>query len=96
MHKRSRVSRCVLVIAMAAIMLAPGPVTVHAQSSADFVPVTDAMLQNPAPADWRLGVNVCLDARMTGGRISSLTNGTPSTSRPSSVGLGRRASSLSR
>ena len=30
----------------------PGSVTVRAQSSAEFVPVTDAMLQNPDPADW--------------------------------------------
>ena len=52
MHRRSRASRCVLVIAVAAIPLAPGPVTVHTQSSDDFIPVTDAMLQNPAPADW--------------------------------------------
>ena len=29
-----------------------GAVTVRAQSATDFVPVTDAMLQNPASADW--------------------------------------------
>ncbi|MCH8992687.1 MAG: PQQ-binding-like beta-propeller repeat protein [Acidobacteria bacterium] len=28
------------------------PLMVHAQSSAEFVPVTDAMLQRPAPGDW--------------------------------------------
>jgi alcohol dehydrogenase (cytochrome c) len=28
------------------------PATVHAQSSTEFVSVTDAMLQRPAPEDW--------------------------------------------
>ena len=32
--------------------LAPVPAVVHAQSSSDRVPVTDAMLQDPSPADW--------------------------------------------
>ena len=31
-------------------LLAAGPV--RAQSADAFVPVTDAMLQDPAPADW--------------------------------------------
>ncbi|MBM62028.1 MAG: ATP-binding protein [Acidobacteria bacterium] len=32
--------------------LAASWLTVHAQSSTEFVPVTDAMLQDPAPEDW--------------------------------------------
>ena len=52
MHQRCLASRCVLVIAIAVMLLAVGPVTAPAQSAADFVPVTDAMLQDPAPADW--------------------------------------------
>ena len=34
------------------LFLASTPVTARAQSSDDFVPVTDAMLQDPAPEDW--------------------------------------------
>ena len=52
MHRRCLASRCLLVLAITILRLAPGAVTVRAQSSDDFVPVTDAMLQNPAPADW--------------------------------------------
>ena len=44
-------SRCQLVLAALALLLA-GSVPVHAQPDADFVPVTDAMLQDPAPGDW--------------------------------------------
>ena len=33
-------------------VLAPSTSTVHVQSTAEFVPVTDAMLQDPAPGDW--------------------------------------------
>ena len=43
--------RCAFVLATAGLALA-GTVTGHAQSRDDFVPVTDAMLQDPAPADW--------------------------------------------
>ena len=32
------------------LLIAPGEA--GAQSSGDFVPVTDAMLQDPDPADW--------------------------------------------
>mgnify|MGYP000079495259 CR=1 FL=1 len=54
MHAESGVSRCVLVTAVAVMTLGAysAPVIVHAQSSAEFVPVTDAMLQAPAPEDW--------------------------------------------
>ena len=44
-------SRCHLVLAALALLLA-GSVPAHAQPDADFVPVTDAMLQDPAPGDW--------------------------------------------
>ncbi len=32
--------------------LAAAPPVVNAQPIADFVPVTDAMLEDPAPGDW--------------------------------------------
>ena len=47
-----RAARPVLACAVAALFLAPVPAAVHAQPAGDFVPVTDAMLENPAPADW--------------------------------------------
>ena len=52
MHRRCLTSRCLLVLAIAVVPLMLGSFTVRAQSSAEFVPVTDAMLQNPDPADW--------------------------------------------
>ena len=52
MHQRYLAARCLLAIAIAVMPLAPGSVAARAQSSADFTPVTDAMLQDPAPADW--------------------------------------------
>ena len=54
MHAQSGASRCVLVTAVAVMTLGAysAPVIVHAQSSAEFPPVTDAMLQSPAPEDW--------------------------------------------
>ena len=47
-----RAARPVLACAVAALFLAPVPAAVHAQPAGDFVPVTDAMLEDPAPADW--------------------------------------------
>ncbi len=47
-----RAARAVLACAVAALFLAPVPAAVHAQPADDFVPVTDAMLEDPAPADW--------------------------------------------
>ena len=41
-------TRWVLVIGLLLIAQGRAP----AQSSDDFVPVTDAMLQDPAPTDW--------------------------------------------
>ncbi|MCH7750471.1 MAG: PQQ-binding-like beta-propeller repeat protein [Acidobacteria bacterium] len=54
MHVQCGASRPVLVIAAAVTTAVAclAPLTVHAQSSAEFVPVTDAMLQRPAPGDW--------------------------------------------
>ena len=52
MSERCLTARCVFILAMAGLALAARPVAGQAQSSADFVPVTDAMLQDPAPANW--------------------------------------------
>ena len=52
MHQQGLASRSLLVLAMTILLLAPGSVPVRAQSSDAFVPVTDAMLQDPAPDDW--------------------------------------------
>ncbi len=41
-----------LVTALTMLVSLTGSALVQAQSSTDFVPVTDAMLQNPAPEDW--------------------------------------------
>ena len=45
-------SRNVLLVAVAVATLAAGPVTSQTESGTDFVPVTDAMLQNPSDDDW--------------------------------------------
>ena len=42
----------ILPVAIAAVTLVPTQVMGQAQSSAEFVPVTDAMLHAPAPEDW--------------------------------------------
>ena len=42
----------VLIAGMVVTAVTTTPVATQAQSSGDYVPVTDAMLQNPAPADW--------------------------------------------
>ena len=52
MHRQSRASRSVLVIAIAVTTFAAELVIVSAQSSDEFVPVTDTMLQEPSPDDW--------------------------------------------
>ncbi len=41
-----------LVLSLGFTGLQLGPASVHAQSSNDFTPVTDAMLANPSPDDW--------------------------------------------
>ena len=48
-----RLSASALLVAAAAVMsFAASAVTAHAQPAREFVPVTDAMLQDPDPADW--------------------------------------------
>ncbi len=47
-----RLSPSALLAAAAVASFAAGAVTAHAQPAREFVPVTDAMLQNPDPADW--------------------------------------------
>ena len=50
---QSPVAALVRVTANAVLLLAAAsPVTARAQAPDDFVPVTDAMLQDPAPEDW--------------------------------------------
>jgi len=44
--------RGVLLAAAVFMALAPVPAGAQAESSAPFVPVTDAMLEDPAPGDW--------------------------------------------
>ncbi len=51
MNTSSQASRRTLVGAIVVLVFA-GSASVRSQSSTDFVPVTDAMLQNPAPDDW--------------------------------------------
>ena len=52
MQTPSRAKHCVPAIAIAAMTLTFGPAIASGQSSAGFVPVTDAMLHDPAPGDW--------------------------------------------
>ena len=51
MQMQSRASRYVRGIAVAMLALA-APGLASGQTPAEFVPVTDAMLQDPAPDDW--------------------------------------------
>ena len=54
MHPRHLIARGipVIVAALSALALAPVPAGAQAESSAPFVPFTDAMLEDPAPGDW--------------------------------------------
>ena len=52
MHSTCLVARRVLLVVAALLALTPAPVGAQADSSSRFVPVTDAMLEDPAPADW--------------------------------------------
>ena len=53
MLRQSPVAALVRVTANTVLLLAAAsPVTARAQAPDDFVPVTDAMLQDPAPEDW--------------------------------------------
>ena len=52
MHIGIGVSRCSLICTIVVMAFGAGRLTVHAQATTEFVPVTDAMLQDPAPEDW--------------------------------------------
>ena len=53
MLRQSLIAGCLRVSAAAVLLsVALPPIVAYAQSSRDFVPVTDAMLQDPAPEDW--------------------------------------------
>ncbi len=54
MTRQSPVTRCVSVLGLTLMLasLGPGSDPAAAQSGEQFVPVTDAMLQDPAPGDW--------------------------------------------
>jgi alcohol dehydrogenase (cytochrome c) len=52
MYSMCLVARGVLLTAAALLALAPVPAGAQAESAAPFVPVTDAMLEDPAPGDW--------------------------------------------
>ena len=52
MQMQSRGSRTVLGAALVMTALLSAPPILSAQPGADFVPVTDEMLQDPAPGDW--------------------------------------------
>ena len=51
MHRRDRTPFAALVLAIALPAAAPA-VAAAQEAASDFVPVTDEMLQNPAPEDW--------------------------------------------
>ena len=51
MHRRSRMPFAALVLAIALPAAAPAGAAAQ-EAASDFVPVTDEMLQNPAPEDW--------------------------------------------
>ena len=50
MRAQSPMSPCLLILAAVALLAVPG--AAQEPPAGDFVPVTDAMLQDPAPADW--------------------------------------------
>ncbi len=52
MPQQSQCASWVLVTGVAVLAMGVTPVATNAQSSADYLTVTDAMLQDPAPADW--------------------------------------------
>ena len=52
MRQRRPLSRHVLVAAVTVLQVAGGLTAAGAQPSGELVPVTDAMLQDPDPADW--------------------------------------------
>ena len=52
MHQSIRVGRRASLLAAALLLATAGPVAAQSPADTEFVPVTDAMLQNPADGDW--------------------------------------------
>ena len=52
MQPRCLVTRGVLLVGAALSALAPAAAGAQPEPDAAFVPVTDAMLEDPAPGDW--------------------------------------------
>ena len=52
MHHSLPVGRCTSLLAAALLLATAGPVAAQSPADTEFVPVTDAMLQNPADGDW--------------------------------------------
>ena len=52
------------VLILALVLVALASATTQAQRTTDFVPISDAVLQNPAPGDWlmwRRTFDSCMD-----------------------------------
>ena len=52
MHHSFPVGRCASLLAAMLLLATAGPVAAQGSADAEFVPVTDAMLQDPADGDW--------------------------------------------
>ena len=52
MHHSFPVGRCASLLAATLLLATAGPVAAQSSTDTDFVPVTDAMLQDPADGDW--------------------------------------------
>ena len=52
MPKRPCASGCLFAVLFVLMTLGGAADSVYGQSPTEFVPVTDAMLQDPAPGDW--------------------------------------------
>ena len=52
MHARTSRHRLAVALVVVIAACAAAPPAVDAQSTTGFVPVTDAMLQEPSPDDW--------------------------------------------
>ena len=52
MHRRLPAACCILLIALALLPLSAHPAAAQSAANREFVPVTDAMLQDPDPGDW--------------------------------------------
>ena len=52
MHHSNPVGRCASLLAVTLLFATVGPAAAQSPADTEFVPVTDAMLQNPADGDW--------------------------------------------